>query len=386
MIIVDRRAYSRGKSDVNKQRFIERHNHAIKQAIDELVNRTKLGDLGKTKEETFTFNGTEEPSFSLVYSSGNTRKRVWVNNQRHYRGDLIWMRNPEGSDGGEEGEGTNVGNGGGGDDLFHYTMTRNEFLDLYFSDLELPNYTKEGIKKDKNKKLVRCGYSKDGIPARLNLRKTFENAIARRISAKRDPEKKPRWLDDEDLRYNYFDLKEFPIKHAVMICCMDVSGSMGEERKRLAKKFYTLLYVFLLRTYDSVDLIFIRHADEARECSEHEFFHGTDSGGTMIEPALTLINSIIEARYDVGTTNIYVAQTSDGDTYAKDTTRGIELIKNKLIDKLQYFAYIQMKNRRPTELGNQYARYAAVENKFNMGWVDHANELFAVFSKLFAKR
>jgi uncharacterized sporulation protein YeaH/YhbH (DUF444 family) len=84
---------------------------------------------------------------------------------------------------------------------------------------------------------------------------------------------------------------------AVMFCIMDVSGSMDESRKDTAKRFFILLYLFLKRVYDKIEVVFIRHHTAAAEVDEDEFFHSRESGGTVVSSALHLLDKIIDERY-----------------------------------------------------------------------------------------
>jgi len=125
-----------------------------------------------------------------------------------------------------------------------------------------------------------------------------------------------------------------------MICLMDVSASMGEKEKMIAKKFFLLLYLFLHKVYTKVEIIFVSHTQEAREVTEHEFFYGTETGGTIVSSGLTLVNNIIDSRIDLGTTNVYISQASDGDNWRSDDELSYSLME-ELLQKVQYFAYIQ---------------------------------------------
>ena len=98
-----------------------------------------------------------------------------------------------------------------------------------------------------------------------------------------------------------------------MFCLMDVSGSMTEHMKDLAKRFYMLLYVFLKRRYRHVEIVFIRHTDRAEEVDEETFFHGPASGGTLVSSALQAMHDIVRSRFRPADWNIYAAQASDGD-------------------------------------------------------------------------
>ena len=131
-----------------------------------------------------------------------------------------------------------------------------------------------------------------------------------------------------------------------MFCLMDVSASMGEREKDLAKRFFILLHLFLKRKYDRVDIVFIRHTHEASEVDEQEFFYGKESGGTIVSSALKEMIEIREKRYPVADWNIYCAQASDGDNSGNDTDGCVELLDARpFCRSTQYFAYIEIADR-----------------------------------------
>lgn len=127
------------------------------------------------------------------------------------------------------------------------------------------------------------------------------------------------FIDTFDLRYKNYEKRPIPSSQAVMFCLMDVSGSMDQATKDIAKRFYVLLYLFLNRTYENVDVVFIRHHTQAKEVDEHEFFYSQETGGTIVSSALKLMDEIVAERYPSNEWNIYAAQASDGDNWADDS-------------------------------------------------------------------
>ena len=136
------------------------------------------------------------------------------------------------------------------------------------------------------------------------------------------------FLDEIDLRYRHRITVPQPIARAVMFCLMDVSASMDEEKKDLAKRFFTLLYLFLTRKYEKVDLVFIRHTEDAEEVDEERFFHDPQTGGTVVYSALELMHEIVQARYPSSAWNIYAAQASDGDAFGADPEKSRGFLEN----------------------------------------------------------
>jgi uncharacterized sporulation protein YeaH/YhbH (DUF444 family) len=357
-IIIDRRQVDKNKSSENRKKFIQRNKRALKQSIDEQIKNRSMKDKsgGKVKVRRDTI---EEPTFRPDRDTG-WDDFVAPGNRKWKVGDKI----PRPSGG--QGRGSGPGNGGSGEDDFEFTLTRDEFLDLFFEGMALPNFIKKSLKKSFSVSRQRAGYTKDGIPAQMSIKKTFENAIARRIASKaEDPNKKPAYLDDIDLRYKNFINVPKPDKKAVMFCILDVSGSMGEREKLIAKKFFILLHLFLEKTYREVDLIFIKHHTEAKEVDEEDFFYSRETGGTIVSSALNLVADIVKNRYDVTSTNFYIAQASDGDNWDADNQECINVLEDKILPNVQYMAYINIiEQGRPPHARDLRHVYGPLEDRY----------------------
>ncbi|MGI4746909.1 MAG: DUF444 family protein, partial [Janthinobacterium lividum] len=174
-------------------------------------------------------------------------------------------------------------------------------------------------------------------------------------------------------------------------CLMDVSGSMTERMKDLAKQFFLLLHVFLERRYKRVDLVFIRHAEVAEEVDEDAFFHDPRTGGTVVSSALVELLRIQKDRYPADSWNIYVAQASDGDNSGSDTPRSCVLLKDEILPLVQYYAYIEIVGsgaiiRGETDLWRGYRSVAEANERLMMRQVAEKRDIFPVFRDLFAKR
>jgi len=382
--IIDRRRVDKNKSSENRKRFIQRNKRYLKQSIDEQIKNRSIKDKsgGKVKVrkdmiQEPTFRPDRDTGFDDVVAPGNKKWKV---------GDTI--PRPRGGQG--QGQGSGPGNGGGGEDDFEFTLTREEFLDLFFEGMALPNFVKKSLKKSFSFARQRAGYTRDGIPAQMSVKKTFENAIARRIASRaEDPDKKPAYLDDVDLRYKNFIMVPKPDKRAVMFCILDVSGSMGEREKLIAKKFFLLLHLFLEKTYRQVDLIFIKHHTEASEVDEDDFFYSRETGGTLVSSALKLVTEIMDDRYDTSSTNFYIAQASDGDNWDEDNAECINLLENKILPNVQYMSYINITGpSRPPharDLRHVYGpledRYKNIKSVYCMDALNVYRALYELFEK-----
>lgn len=422
MHIVDRRLNPKSKSLGNRQRFMRRAKAEIKEAVRDAVKRRKVSEIEGSERVTIRSKSLREPSFGLGRNSG-VRDHVLPGNQDYSEGDLI----PKPKQGGG-GSGNKGSADGDGQDDFVFTLSRDEFLDLFFEDLKLPNLIKTKLKKQLNPVPVRAGYATDGSPARLNRVRTMRNSLARRIALGRPSEdelkrleaelaleeanaapdrdkiealrrkltrsvqlrKTVSFIDPLDLHYNRFERRPKPRTQAVMFCLMDTSASMTEQLKDLAKRFFMLLHLFLVRHYREVEVVFIRHTTVASEVDEETFFRGTDSGGTVISTALEEMVRIVDERYPLADWNIYAAQASDGHNYDDDMDKTLELLDTAIIPQCQYFAYIEVAERHPPGMGGEsivwtgYQELLPEHRQFAMRRVSSPGEIFPVFHELFS--
>lgn len=378
MSIIDRRASNKNKSVGNRRKFIERNKDRIRKHIGTITSDKGITDA--IEDRKIIMDDIKEPDFNFDMTTGE-RDVVLPGNKTLEQGDKVYHppKDPE--------EGTAGSDTGDGLDEFSFTLTKEEFLELYFSDLELPNFIKTSLQGCTKWKFKRSGYSKEGIPARLDLVKTLKQAMARRIATRSQ-----RYLDDIDLRYRHFVKKPFPIKQAVMICLMDISVSMGEYKKDLAKRFYLLLYLFLNKVYNNnIEVRFISHTQDAKEVTEHEFFHSRESGGTIVSSGLQLVSDIIGNSIDTSTTNVYIAQASDGDNWNGDEKLSQELVE-QILSQVQYFAYIQTESEERVaykkkwnrkDLLDMYTDIAETHENLQARQVVEPNEVYPTLRSLF---
>lgn len=194
------------------------------------------------------------------------------------------------------------------------------------------------------------------------------------------------FIDTFDLRYKNYERRPIPSSQAVMFCLMDVSGSMDQATKDIAKRFYVLLYLFLTRTYENVEVVFIRHHTQAKEVDEHEFFYSQETGGTIVSSALKLMSDIVKDRYPTNEWNIYAAQASDGDNWADDSPRCKELLVKQLLPYCQYYSYIEITKRAHQTLWNEYEKIGEAFDNFAMKNIQSVDDIFPIFRELFQKQ
>ena len=417
--IVDRRTTDKNTSARNKKRFLERHKKAIHKSVKKTIHSKKISDIDK-EGATVTIDGDElyEPTFRNKPGTGK-RTVVAPGNRKYHKGDQIQKPNSGG------GRGTEGSDEGGGEDDFTFRVSKEDFIKLMFDDLELPDLIKKQLTEDTLKEYKLSGFIKDGNPSQLNVKKTLTNALARRnilnkllekrvkectkqLKKEKDKEKKKElkekideakhllskimYIEDCDLRYDlYLPTPKFKYK-AVMFCVMDVSGSMGDFEKDLAKRFFLLLYMFLSKNYKDVELVFIRHTQEAQEVDEDTFFYSTETGGTLMSSAIELANNIVDQRYPSSEWDCYLTQCSDGDNFTSDNNKYIACL-TELLPKLQYAAYIQISHNHfytflsmESEVWDLLTRIAEHFNNFNIRKIKKKTDIFKVFESLFQKR
>lgn len=420
--VVDRRLNSKNKSTVNRQRFLRRYKDHIKKAVSDAVNNRSITDVERGEKISIPTRDVSEPVFH--HGRGGRNERVHPGNKEFNAGDRV--PRPQGGGGGG-GAGSGASDQGEGMDDFVFQITQDEFLNFMFDDLELPNLVKRQLSGSEEFKLHRAGIANEGNPGRVNIVRSLRAANARRIaltSGKRkrlaaleaelselmaqeevlrdhariealEQEaaqlrarlKKVPWLDDFDLKYNLLVKHPIPKSKAVMFCLMDVSGSMTQETKEMAKRFFILLYLFLQRNYERTEVVFIRHHTSAKEVDEQDFFYSRETGGTIVSSALKLMDEVIEERYSPAEWNIYGAQASDGDNWNDDSTVCRELMVQKILPKSQYFAYIEITPRQHQALWEEYARVAdSQSDAFAMQQIKSVGDIYPVFRELFQKK
>lgn len=337
MSIIDKRFSNKGSSFPNRDRFIKKYKATLKKNLIKNIQDIPIKNFN-FKNKKIKISGDDlETDAALEYdhSTGIT-KRVFPGNKKFSRGVKLEKDSKSAS------SGSKGSPSGSGNDDFIFTLTEKEFADLFFEDLELPDLIKKSFMSN-SVEYKKSGFCKYGNINLLNIKRTLINALARRKAFKKLKKKSHiSFLEKIDLRYNYIQKQDVPGTNAVMFCLLDVSGSMGEKEKDLAKRFFILLNLFLRKYYENVEVVFVRHAEYAEEVNEDEFFYGTKSGGTVMSTGYVLINNIISSRYNVNDYNIYIAQASDGDNWTHDIEPLVNVLQQSIFQKIQHLFYIQI--------------------------------------------
>ena len=419
--IVDRRLNGKNKSTVNRQRFLRRYRNHIRKAVSEAVNKRSITDLDRGEKITIPKEDIAEPVFG--HGRGGRRSVIHPGNKEFVTGDSI----PKPPAGGGGGSGGKASDSGEGMDDFVFQITQDEFLEFMFEDLELPNLARKQLSNIDAYKFKRAGYTSVGIPAKLNIVRSLRNAHARRVAlsgkSRRELKKKLAelevlenedpavsdqhkilllkeeieqlrarlsrvpFIDTFDLQFNNHIKEPTPASSAVMFCLMDVSGSMTQATKDIAKRFFILLYLFLRRNYEKIDVVFIRHHTSAKEVDEEEFFYSRETGGTIVSSALKMMKDIMEERYPHSDWNIYAAQASDGDNWNDDSPTCRKILSEDIMPYVQYFSYVEITPREHQALWREYEQVALeFPDAFALQQIVEVGDIYPVFRELFQRK
>ncbi len=414
--LIDRRLQSKNKSAVNRERFLRRYKEQVKKAVERAVKGRSITEIAGGEKISIPARDLNEPGF------GHTRGGVWETispgNKEFIKGDKI--ARPQGGGRGQGGAGNSEDPT---EDDFVFELSREEFMNYFFEDLALPNMVKKQLASTLEFRPQRAGYTVAGTPTNIHVLRSLRGALARRIAVTAAPATalheaeqelarlqlilgdedvavitakgrvaalKSRidaipFLDPFDLRYSNRIKVPKPSSKCVMFCLMDVSGSMDQQKKDIAKRFFILLYLFLTKVYEKIELVFIRHHTAASEVSEHDFFNSRESGGTVVSSALHMLGDILAERYS-SDWNVYVAQASDGDNWDKDSVTCRQLLTSTIMPLVQYYAYVEITEGEPQNLWYEYQGVADAHRHFAMQKIESPADIFPVFRELFKKQ
>jgi len=420
MQIIDRRLNQKNKSTVNRQRFIRRFRSQIKKAIADRIIKRGITDVDKSESISIPSKDIHEPTFR--HGTSGKRNRVFPGNKDFVVGDKIPRPTRQGGKADKR-----ASDSGEGEDEFLFELSSDEYMNILFDDLELPNLKKNKLKKLINYKNVRSGFNTDGTPSNIDITRSLKGSLARRIAiqlplkrklkelqkqlntldTKMKPDnlvrehkkqlldeieqltlriKRIPYIDSFDLRYKNFTKLPQPTTNAVMFCLMDVSGSMDQQTKEIAKRFYILLYMFLKRSYKDVEVVYIRHHTQAKEVDEEEFFYSQETGGTIVSSALILMQSIIQERYNPDDWNIYAAQASDGDNWDNDSIKCHQILSSDILPSVRYFTYVEITEREPQKLWKEYLSLVDKFDNIALKKITEPSDIYPVFREFFQKQ
>lgn len=437
-VIIDRRKNDKGKSSVNRRKFIDRVKGILKEGVKDLVREGGIRDLATSggKKVKIPNRSLEEPSFH--HDGTGVNDIVRPGNDKYMPGDKF--KRPKSG----QGEGGKGGSEDGeGEDNFTFHLTKEEFLDLFFDNCALPDLVKQNLAVLTEEVIQRCGFTTDGSPSMMNINRSMRGAVGRRSGLRALKTKKLKvllekeqelikeiadrkvknldvfveqdalkrvqaeieilrrriaaipFLDPIDLRFNNWVRTPIPKVQAAMICLMDVSGSMDERKKELAKTFYLLLYLFLLQDYENISIEYITYHTRAQVVDEQNFYYGHETGGTVTSKGLELALETIMEKYNPSLWNVYLAHSSDGDNFPHDNVVVKDLVVEKLLPILQYYAYVQINPDEQTHLAlsdeddSLWSVFTPLSQQYrhlSTALITTEEEVYPVFIKLFEKK
>lgn len=416
--LIDRRLQGKNKSAGNRERFLRRYKGQIKDAVARAIKGRSITDMEKGEKVSIPVKDINEPHFG--HAQGGVWETVRPGNKEYQKGDQL--QRPK--SGGGQGKGKAGNSEETSEDDFAFELSREEFMNYFFEDLELPNLVKTQLTSITEWKQQRAGYTISGTPSNIHVLRSLRGALGRRIAVGGNSRKRLReaeaeleqllltvfeddhrvlalkkeirelrmrlekipFIDPIDLRYSNRIKVPKPTSQAVMFCIMDVSGSMDQAKKDACKRFFILLYLFLTRAYEKIEVVFIRHHTSATEVDEHEFFNSRESGGTVVSSALHLLGKTIRERYSSSDWNVYVAQGSDGDNWDNDSVTCRDLLNNVIMPAVQYYAYVEITDDQPQSLWHEYTQVQANYPHFAMQKIESPADIYPVFRELFKKQ
>lgn len=433
-VIIDRRKNDKGRSSTNRRKFINRVRDLVKESVKDLVRDGKIGDLvgSEKKKIKIPVRNLDEPHFR--HDGSGINDRVLPGNDSYVVGDQF--DRPQSGEGGGGGEASAEGEG---EDTFTFHLSKDEFLDLFFENCALPDMIKDTLALVNEEVTQRSGFVSNGSPSMLNIVRSMIGAKSRRTGLKSFKGKKLKglleqeqmlldsiatyesngndsaelqeelksvrkqiqtikdrlgsipFLDPIDLRYNNWTKVQVPSVQAVVFCTMDVSGSMDERKKELAKTFFILLYLFLTKNYEHIVMEFVRYHTNASVVTEDEFYNNRETGGTVTSTGLQKVCEVIKEKYPTDLWNIYVAHASDGDNWQGDNAVVEKLLVEQLLPIVQYYAYVQITPEHSFYASSEstlltlFERIAKTHPNLDCAQVLNEEDVYPVFIKLFER-
>jgi sporulation protein YhbH len=371
------------KGQIDQERHKERVREAIKKNLGSIVSNEALILSDGKRRVKVPIRSLDEYKFRFDYRK---KKHVAQGDGKTKVGDVLGREQQRGQG---PGKGDQAGDQPGAE-YFEAEVDIDEIARLVFEDLHLP-YLEEKAKREIPSRTTRfTEIRRTGIMSNLDKRRSIVENIKRRAretgEARLGPFKK------EDLRYRTWEEQTTFESNAVVISMMDVSGSMGEFKKYIARSFYFWMVRFLRTKYDNVDIVFISHHTEAREVTEEQFFTQGESGGTVVSSAYKLALDVIGERYPPRDWNIYPFHFSDGDNYYSDNDEAVRLA-DELIEKCNLFGYGEIGE----EGGSSYRRSSGAllsifsdrlknKDRFVGVRIDDKKDVYPALKQFFGKR
>jgi sporulation protein YhbH len=362
------------KGPIDQQRHKEKIKEAIKKNLSDIVSEENIILSDGKKTIKVPIRSLDEYRFR--YDSGQ-RQGVGQGQGDSKVGDVV---------GQEPGQGPGQGKEAGdqpGVDYYEAEVTMDELAQLIFEDLGLPNLEEKKQQELESETVKFTDVRKVGVMANLDKKRTIKENIKRNAMA---GEARFKDVRNDDLRFKTWEPEIKLQSNAVVFAMMDVSGSMGDFEKYIARSFYFWMVRFLRTKYTKVQIVFISHHTEAKEVTEEEFFHKGESGGTQVSSAYELALQIIKDRYNPQDWNIYPFHFSDGGNLPWDNDRCVELVL-KFIDICNIFGYGEIRESHYSLMSTLMSAYGRVDNKKFVGvTISDKAEVYPALRRFFSQK
>lgn len=316
------------KGIADQERHKERVKEAIKKNLGSIVSNEAIILSDGKRTVKVPMRSLDEYKFRFDHRK---RKHVGQGDGKTKVGDVVGRESQQG-----QGPGGGQPGNSGGAEYYEADVNIDELAALIFEDLQLP-FLEEKAKQAVPAQTTRFNeIRRTGIMSNLDKRRMILENIKR--NARQTNRAHFGGVKKEDLRFKSWEEDKRYESNAVVMALMDVSGSMGEFKKYIARSFYFWMVRFLRTKYDNVEIVFISHHTEAKEVNEEQFFTQGESGGTVVSSAYQLALEIIRERYPPRDWNIYPFHFSDGDNYYSDNEEAVRLA-NELMTTCNLFGY-----------------------------------------------
>ncbi|NWJ44749.1 MAG: sporulation protein YhbH [Chloroflexi bacterium] len=361
------------KGPIDQTRHKEKIKEAIKKNLSDIVSEENIILSDGKKTIKVPIRSLEEYRFRYDH---NQSKGVGQGEGNSKVGDVI---------GQDQGDGSGKGKEAGdqpGVDYYEAEVSIDELAELIFEDLGLPNLEEKKHQELESESVRFTDVRKVGVLANLDKKRTIMENIKRNAMA---GDARFKDVKNDDLRFKTWDREVKLQSNAVVIAMMDVSGSMGDFEKYIARSFYFWMVRFLRTKYNNVNIIFISHHTEAKEVTEEEFFNKGESGGTQVSSAYELALSIIDERFNPQEWNIYPFHFSDGGNLPWDNDRCVDLVL-KFIDICNIFGYGEIRESHYSLMSTLMSAYSRVDNKKFVGvTISDKAEVYPALRRFFSE-
>ncbi len=372
--------YSVGKQDwslhrkgpIDQQRHKEKIKDALRKNLSDIISEENIILSDGKKTLKVPIRSLDEYRFRYDH---NQQQGVGQGDGDSKVGDVIGQSESKGP-----GKGKEAGDQAGVD-YYEAEVTMDELAALIFEDLGLPNLEEKKQAELESETVRFTDIRKKGIMANLDKKRTILENL-KRNAAKGNPHFGE--IHNDDLRFKTWEKEIRYQSNAVVIAMMDVSGSMGDFEKYIARSFYFWMVRFLRTKYTKVNIIFISHHTEAKEVTEEEFFHKGESGGTQVSSAYELALEIIQQRFNPADWNIYPFHFSDGGNLPWDNDRCVDLVY-KFIEICNLFGYGEIRESHYSLMSTLMSAYGRIDNKKFVGvTISDKAEVYPALRKFFS--